>query len=193
MMSSATSTSLGHPDRSSGFRARHLYVLLAMAGATWAVIVSDHTHPAALLLLSAAVLAAGVVGAALHEALLGFLGVSEPQPAVLPPGDREALEAEKKVVLRSIKELEFDHAMRKVSDADFAEIGGRLRSRALALMADLDRQPERAAGPVSAAAPRPDRAVSSPAATAAARFCSQCGAERVPEARFCSQCGEKLA
>ena len=34
------------------------------------------------------------------------------------------LEREKALVLRSIKELEFDHAMGKVSDADFAEIGG---------------------------------------------------------------------
>ena len=41
-------------------------------------------------------------------------------------------------MLRSIKELEFDHAMRKVSEADFAEISGRLRARALALMQALD-------------------------------------------------------
>jgi hypothetical protein len=187
MMSSATSTSLDPSGRASGFRARHLYLLLAMAGATWAVVVSDHTHPAALLLLSAAVLAAGVVGAALHEALIGFFGVSEPRAAVLSPGDREAIEAEKKLVLRSIKELEFDHAMRKVSDADFAEIGGRLRARAMTLMAHLDRIPERRPEPVA------PPAQARPAGAPAARFCGSCGAARDAEARFCSQCGAKLA
>ena len=35
---------------------------------------------------------------------------------------RAALEREKTLVLRSIKELEFDHAMGKVSDEDFAEM-----------------------------------------------------------------------
>jgi hypothetical protein len=184
MMSSATSTDVGSSGRTTGFRARHLYLLLAMAGATGAVVVSDHTHPAALLLLSAAVLAAGLVGATLHEALLGFFGVSEPRPAGLKPSDRDAIEAEKALVLRSIKELEFDHAMRKVSDADFAEIGGRLRARAMSLMADLDRTPERRA-PVVAADP-------AAAAPPAARFCESCGATRGPDARFCAQCGAKL-
>jgi hypothetical protein len=193
MMSSATSTSLGQSDdsaRTAGFRARHLYLLLGMAAATWAVIVSDHTEPAALLLLSAAVLAAGVVGAALHEALLGFFGATDPRPAELAPGDREALEAEKKLVVRSIKELEFDHAMRKVGDADFAEILGRLRTRAMSLMVELERLPARPSPPPSPAAPVP--AAASEAGTAA-RFCGTCGAERVADARFCSQCGARLA
>ena len=41
-------------------------------------------------------------------------------------------------MLRSIKELEFDHAMGKVSDQDFAEMGLRLRTRAAGLMRQLD-------------------------------------------------------
>ena len=42
------------------------------------------------------------------------------------------------LTLRSIKELEFDHAMGKVAQKDFAEIGARLRARALELMDQLD-------------------------------------------------------
>ena len=44
---------------------------------------------------------------------------------------RAALEREKALVLRSIKELEFDRAMGKVSPKDFDEMAGRLRARAI--------------------------------------------------------------
>ena len=43
---------------------------------------------------------------------------------------RAALEREKMLSLRAIKELEFDKAMGKVSDDDFREMSGPLRSRA---------------------------------------------------------------
>ena len=49
-----------------------------------------------------------------------------------------ALEREKTLVLRSIKELEFDYAMGKVAKADFDEMCTRLRNRALGLMQQLD-------------------------------------------------------
>ena len=51
---------------------------------------------------------------------------------------RAALEREKTLVLRSIKELEFDRAMGKVSAKDFDEMAGRLRARAMTLMKQLD-------------------------------------------------------
>ena len=41
-------------------------------------------------------------------------------------------------MLRSIKELEFDRAMGKLSTKDFDEMGGRLRARAMMLMKQLD-------------------------------------------------------
>jgi hypothetical protein len=195
-MSSATSTSTSHSGRATGFRPRHLYLLLALAGATWAVLVSDHTHPAALLLLSAAVLAAGAVGAAMHEALMGFFGTSEARPAVLSRRTRETLEAEKALTLRAIKELEFDHAMRKVSDADFAEIGGRLRARAMALLEELDRTPEHAVVAAAAGSREAPAESGTPAGTqpgVGTRRCSDCGAPRPETARFCPQCGAKLA
>ena len=51
---------------------------------------------------------------------------------------RAALEREKLLVLRSIKEVEFDRAMGKISDADFNEVAGRLRARAAGLLRQLD-------------------------------------------------------
>ena len=51
---------------------------------------------------------------------------------------RVALEREKMLALKSIKELEFDRAMGKLSDADWAEMSGRLRARAARIMKQLD-------------------------------------------------------
>src|SRR5258706_5999091 len=43
---------------------------------------------------------------------------------------RKELEREKAMVLKALKELEFDYKMGKVSEADFREIGGQFRARA---------------------------------------------------------------
>ena len=49
-----------------------------------------------------------------------------------------ALEREKLLTLRSIKELEFDRAMGRLSDDDWKEMSGRLRARAAGLIRQLD-------------------------------------------------------
>ena len=59
------------------------------------------------------------------------------------PRTRAALEREKALALRSLKELEFDRAMGKVSEADFAEVAERLRARAMRVMQQLDGEPPR--------------------------------------------------
>ncbi|MEZ5318874.1 MAG: hypothetical protein R2752_15850, partial [Vicinamibacterales bacterium] len=115
------------PIRDAGFRSWHFYVLLSMVAATVAVMLTRETHPAALLLLSAAVIAAGLAGVALHGALAGFAGRGDHR-AALTLSDIDVLEREKALTLRSIKELEFDRAMGKVSDADFEDLSGRLKA-----------------------------------------------------------------
>ena len=172
-------------DRQSGFRPWHFFILISMAGATVAVMLSVHTHPVALLLLSAAVVCAGVVGLALHRAIEGFFQRGGEQ-LPLPAGTYEELLREKALVLRSIKELEFDKAMGKVGEADFAEISSRLRARALSLMADLDRAP---APPVTK---RPSTPAPGPAAATSARACAACGTVNDTDARFCKNCGSGL-
>ena len=57
---------------------------------------------------------------------------------VLSDRMRQDLEREKALTLRSIKELEFDRAMGKLSDQDFEEMSGRLRARAVGIMKQLD-------------------------------------------------------
>lgn len=182
MTNSATSTDRRSPQTGTGFQAWHFFVLLSMAGATAAVMLSRETHPAALLLLSAAVICAGFVAVAINRAVSGFLSRG-PELEPLPTQAREALEKEKALVLRSIKELEFDRAMGKVSDTDFTDIVGRLRARAMALMQDLDR-----AAAVPARAP-----VKAPAAAPiASASCPSCGTKNDADARFCKNCGAGL-
>lgn len=169
-----------------GFRDWHFYILLAMVAATAAVMVSRNTHPVALLLLSAAVLATGFTGLALHRALAALLGGDAIDEAPLTERGREVLEREKALVLRSIKELEFDRSMGKIGDADFSDLSGRLRARALVLMQDLER---------TSAPPAPRRDETRPASDApVARgpFCTQCGAGNDADAKFCKACGARL-
>lgn len=181
MTNSATSTRPATGDAPAGFRPWHFFVLLSMMAATAAVMVTPHTHPAALLLLSAAIIGAGFVGVAITQAVAGFTrGGIEPLP--LPPHSRDELEREKALVLRAIKELEFDRAMGKVGEEDFTAIAARLRARAIALMQELDRTPARAAGKSQPSRP-PEPAP---------RSCPACGQDNDEDARFCKACGSTL-
>ena len=179
-MSSGTSTER-RADAAGSFQPSHFYLIASMVAATAAVMTSRNTHPLALLLLSGTALSAGLVGLALHRSVAAFFGLGH--QSTTPPSERaiEGLEREKALVLRSIKELEFDHAMGKVSDADFKDIGGRLRARALALMQDL----ERASHAREASVRVGGRATSSPA-------CRECGKANDEDARFCKHCGARL-
>ena len=173
-MSSETST-----EQPAPFTAGHFYVLLSMISATAAVVVSRHTHPVALLLISAAALAAGYTAYALHRALLGlWSGAGDEEP--LGVRQREILQQEKLLVLRAIKDLEFDYGMKKVSEADYTDMLERLRARALLLMQQLERVP---ATPVPATR-KERRASSTP--------CGRCGTRNEPDAKFCKQCGDRL-
>ena len=78
----------------------------------------------------------GRVGAASSAwARIAHAGAAGPaaddEPATIGGRTRVALEREKTLVLRSIKELEFDFAMGKIAKADFDEMSARLRARAL--------------------------------------------------------------
>jgi hypothetical protein len=176
-MNSETST-----DRSAPFSVGHFYVLLSMISATAVVVVSRHTHPVALLLMSAAALAAGYTAYALHRALMGlWSGAGDEEP--LGVRQREILEQEKGLVLRAIKDLDFDYGMKKVSEVDYLDMLERLRARALLLMQQLERTPV-APVPAVKRADKPRRA-----ATGA---CARCGTRNEADAKFCKQCGERL-
>jgi hypothetical protein len=98
-------------------------------------------------------------------------------------------------VLRSIKELEFDKAMGKVSDADFASISAGLRARALTLMQDLERSVSRDSfsGPVSRDSFSDETGEKESRLTGPGLgSCAECGTPNDADARFCKACGAKM-
>jgi hypothetical protein len=169
-----------------------LFALAGLIGATLVVFVSRGQSPAAIVLLSLVIFAAAATGAAALRTLLPFVGDRDLLSVPVVAGRaRAAVEREKTLVLRSIKELEFDHAMGKVSDQDFAEMGLRLRTRAAGLLRQLDAGTAYATQIEQELAKRLAAAgVNAPARES--RFCTQCGAPATGSARFCGQCGHKL-
>jgi membrane protease subunit (stomatin/prohibitin family) len=103
---------------------------------------------------------------------------------------RAALEREKTLALRAIKELEFDRAMGKLSDSDWQEMSARLRARAARLIRQLDAgggyrdQIERELAKRLADQPAP--------AAVRGAFCTECGTKNEADAKFCKNCGHKL-
>src|SRR5688572_28485003 len=134
-MSSETSTE----ERSDALQPWQLFTLAGLIGATIVVFMSRGQTPAGIILLSLIIFAAASVGlAALRTFLPLASSAVESASEIIGGRTRAALEREKTLVLRSIKELEFDRNMRKVSEKDFAEMSARLRARAARLMRQLD-------------------------------------------------------
>jgi hypothetical protein len=192
------------------------FTLAGLIGATIVVFLSEGQSPAGIILLSLVVFGAAAVGVAAWRMFSPLTADDDPagRTQVFGGRTRAALEREKTLVLRSIKDLEFDHAMGKLSDKDFAEMGARLRGRAAGLLRQLDagsgyreaiqmeidkrvgKSSKGAARTVSAPAPRtvePQPVAPAPApAEEAARMCQSCCTMNDPDARFCKGCGYNL-
>jgi hypothetical protein len=154
--------------------------------------------PASIVILSLTVVAVSFVALGTYRFLLPLVAPEAVDTTPLIVGrTRAAIEREKTLVLRSIKELEFDYAMGKISKADFDEMGGKLRARAIGLLRQLDTAgsyritiEQELAGRLGSGTPATARSVSAAVDIAAA--CS-CGTANDPDARFCKNCGNKLA
>ena len=77
-----------------------------------------------LIFVCLAIFAAALVGLAALNALRPLATGETREPEMVGGHTRAALEREKNLVLRSIKELEFDHAMGKVAEGDYEEMVG---------------------------------------------------------------------
>jgi hypothetical protein len=200
------------PD--AGFRPWHFFVLVSLAASTVAVLMSRRSTPEHLILLSITIGAAGLAAAAFYR-MLAPLALRDVSHLSDPPSARAlaALEREKALVLRSIKELEFDRAMGKVSPRDFEEMSGRLRARAITLIKQVDaggsgyrevierevqlrlktygseRRTDGAGADVAPSGPSSDATAQD---TAVVRHCT-CGTANDADAAFCKRCGTALA
>jgi hypothetical protein len=204
-MSSATSTK----PTDQGLQPWQFFVLAALGCASAVSYIARGQGPTTIVLLSVLMGAAALVGYATLRAVRPLVSPEDDRTVMVGQRTRVALEREKLLTLRSIKELEFDRAMGRLSDEDFAEMSGRLRARAAGLIRQLDagvgyrEQIERdlakrmgAGGGDDARLPpsRPERSgepgKASRSADADARVCAGCGTQNDTDARFCKGCGQ---
>jgi hypothetical protein len=196
-------TGVGHDGAESkaksadeGFRPWHFFVLASLVASTVAVIISRRAAPEHLILISLTIGAAGAAAAAVYRTVLPLV-VKDTTLLKQRPSERAraALEREKGLVLRSIKELEFDRAMGKVSAKDFDEMAGRLRARAIALMKQLDAggsgYREAIERELSARLKQDQRAQATPAEPLPGE-CNACRTVNDLDAAFCKRCGTAL-
>jgi hypothetical protein len=198
-----------------GFRPWHFFVLASLGASTVAVMLSRQSAPEHLILISLTIGAAGFAAAAVYRTIVPLTMHDAARLSERPSERaRAALEREKTLVLRSIKELEFDRAMGKVSGKDFDDMAGRLRARAMTLMKLLDAggsgyreaierelndrlKNTRNAGSSAVAEPPADGRSLAPrpldhAKDPAPRACASCETVNDPDAKFCKGCGTSL-
>ena len=160
------------------------------------MVVAPGQSPANIIILSLTVVAVSFVGLGAYRALAPLVSADAEMPTLIGGRTRLALEREKAMVLRSLKELEFDFAMGKMSRADFDEMSGRLRRRAVGLIRQLDARGGYREQIEQEVQRRISGATGATGATGAldapgAPICA-CGLENDPDARFCKSCGAKL-
>ena len=97
------------------------------------------------------------------------------------------LERKKSGLIREIKDIELDHQMDKIDDADFEELTNSYRSKAMAVMEELDSikgVSEKKEYSVSSEYNVPEKGQSG--------FCKECGNPLFSDASFCGVCGNQV-
>jgi hypothetical protein len=206
-MSSETSTK---PAEDQGFQVSHFFILASLVAATIAVVMARPSAPENLILISLTIGAAGLAGLCFYRMLAPLVAPhSDLDRQPLSERTRLDLEREKALTLRSIKELEFDRAMGKVSPQDFEEMADRLRARALGIMKQLDAGArvyrelieKELAARTGKGVPAAARIVETPdlkvgptgdGPTRGEPMLCSCGTANDLDARFCKSCGAKL-
>jgi hypothetical protein len=175
----------------------------------------------ALLVLASGVLLGAI---ALFWSSLRTLSGDAPLPAgfsALAAQRRAAVDAadeRKRTLLRALKDIEHEHAIGKLDDADYRELSESYREQAKAVMREIDERlrplyeraermaqsylrqrglaedapPPAGADAPPAAAPTDASAASPPAAPSSRTTCAACGASNEPDAAFCKKCGIPL-
>jgi len=188
----ATERDVDRPQPDHGLQPWQFFVLAALGCATAATFIARGQGFAAVVLITALMATAALIGIAALRAIRPLVTTFEDRTAMVGQRTRAALEREKLLTLRTIKELEFDRAMGKLSDADWQEMSTRLRARAARLIKQLDTASgfrdqierdlvKRLGQPREAVAERRDD-----------RLCAACSTGNDHDARFCKGCGQKL-
>ena len=190
------------PAAEGGIRPWHLLTMATALAIAVGVFATRGTSPVNAVAVAVAIGSVAWVASAVARTVAPLVAPEMSEQTEMVGGrTRAALEREKFLVLRSIKEVEFDRAMGKISDADFTEVEGRLRARAAGLLRqlDADRSGYRAlierdlatrVGRVPRAAPPAAGSPVTPAVPSGT--CPACGVANDPDARFCKSCGARI-
>ena len=198
-MSSETSTKTAgadpaHSAKDQGLQSWQFFVLAALGCSTAAVFMSRGQG------ITAAILVTLMIGGA---ALVGLMALRTIKPLVTETDDRTemighftraAIERDKLLALRAIKELEFDRAMGRLSDEDFTEMAGRLRARAARLIRQLDAGAGYREQIEKDLAKRMEHAHTKDTkeSKGTKSRCPACSTANDHDAKFCKSCGAKL-
>lgn len=127
--------------------------------------------------------------------------------AALGTGDeRDALLAEKRALLQTVRDLGFEHETGKLSDEDFERLNATYRARAKDVLRKLDAElseyraeakaliaAELGGGSSEAQAQPADADAADDLAELDAAACADCGTTNDADAVFCKKCGARLA
>jgi hypothetical protein len=185
-----------HPG---ALRPGHFFFAASALLALVTVFVMQGQRLERLLFAVATVAAAGYAGHSLFRMLSPLVSDDIGEDTTMVAGrTRAALERDKMLTLRAIKDLEFDRAMGKIAEGDFDIMRDPLRARALRLITQLDGAAvyreliERDVAARLAAEPEALGASAAPAARARGPACAECRTTNDPDARFCKGCGRPL-
>ncbi len=155
-----------------------------------------------LELVAGVLLAAGLVLFVLRPVLRPTTGLEsrEAEAAGADEGDDPDDDlSPRAVALRALKEIEFDRATGKLSDADYEALKAAYTAAALAALRAEDSGGGRQERGDVAAAPAPVSRIPAPACPTHgtrpetdAQFCSECGRRLASAAAYCARCGASL-
>jgi hypothetical protein len=191
------------------------FVLAALACATAVTFLVRAQGFTPVILLTVLMGAAALVGMAALRTIRPLVMSEEDRTPMIGERTRAALEREKMLALRAIKDLEFDRAMGKIAEDDFHDMTSRLRARAARLIRQLDAgggyrtqieqelskrlgggsETSSSKSAVAAAVHQPETSEArsaDPPAASTMRTCASCSTTNDADARFCKECGAKL-
>ncbi|BCX05551.1 MAG: hypothetical protein KatS3mg053_3489 [Candidatus Roseilinea sp.] len=120
-------------------------------------------------------------------------------PAVQPPSQREALEQERRAVIRAIRELDFDHRTGKIGDEDYRQLREAHVARGAQILrelAALDEAEHDIDAEIEAQIARFRKVGRSDGHLAGVMsgkiICPSCGHTAGANDKFCPQCGQRL-
>ena len=175
-----------------GLQPWQFFVLAALICATGVTYMVRGQGVSTVLLLSILMATTAIVGLAVLRTVRPLVTKHEDRTPMVGDRTRAALEREKMLALRTLKELEFDRSMKKISDDDYREMSTRLRARASRIMRQLDAGAGYRTKIEADLAKRLEKSEPESKVRAQGRTCAGCQTVNDVDAKFCKNCGQKI-